>query len=246
MIPGRPKLYVDTTPLISIYSRRSRLSYNFFTERKGGSSMLKRLKGFTLIELLIVVAIIAILAAIAVPNFLEAQTRSKTSRVKADQRSLATALEAYYIDNNSYPAVATSDAGSGNYGSNELPLASAGLRAMPSLRRKANNADQLHTLTTPVSFITSIFTDPFADTRGGTFSYSTNGPFKSGWLVWSFGPDTDEASSSDMLLTGTPENYVEDTVYNPSNTVPSELLVGLTYDPTNGTTSEGDVWRIKQ
>ena len=60
-------------------------------------------KGFTLIELLIVVAIIAILAAIAVPNFLEAQTRSKVSRVKADMRTLATALEAYSIDGNNYP-----------------------------------------------------------------------------------------------------------------------------------------------
>ena len=60
-------------------------------------------QGFTLIELLIVVAIIAILAAIAVPNFLEAQTRAKVSRVKADVRSLTTALELYYIDSNEYP-----------------------------------------------------------------------------------------------------------------------------------------------
>jgi prepilin-type N-terminal cleavage/methylation domain-containing protein len=59
--------------------------------------------GFTLIELLIVVAIIAILAAIAVPNFLEAQTRAKVSRVKSDIRSLATAIEAYRIDHNLYP-----------------------------------------------------------------------------------------------------------------------------------------------
>ncbi|HUT25537.1 MAG TPA: prepilin-type N-terminal cleavage/methylation domain-containing protein [Sumerlaeia bacterium] len=57
---------------------------------------------FTLIELLIVVAIIAILAAIAVPNFLEAQVRSKVSRVNNDLRSLATAMEAYQIDNNAY------------------------------------------------------------------------------------------------------------------------------------------------
>ncbi|MEO8376090.1 MAG: prepilin-type N-terminal cleavage/methylation domain-containing protein [Candidatus Sumerlaeota bacterium] len=56
--------------------------------------------GFTLIELLIVVAIIAILAAIAVPNFLEAQTRAKVSRVKADMRSVATAVESYRVDYN--------------------------------------------------------------------------------------------------------------------------------------------------
>src|SRR3954465_8733783 len=62
-----------------------------------------RSRGFTLIELLIVVAIIAILAAIAVPNFLEAQIRAKVSRAKADMRTLATGLEAYQVDNNSYP-----------------------------------------------------------------------------------------------------------------------------------------------
>jgi len=61
-----------------------------------------RSKGFTLIELLIVVAIIAILAAIAVPNFLEAQTRSKVSRNYADFASLATAMEAFNIDNDRY------------------------------------------------------------------------------------------------------------------------------------------------
>ena len=57
---------------------------------------------FTLIELLIVVAIIAILAAIAVPNFLEAQTRAKISRAENDMRTLAVALEAYRLDNNAY------------------------------------------------------------------------------------------------------------------------------------------------
>jgi len=59
--------------------------------------------GFTLIELLIVVAIIAILAAIAVPNFLEAHTRAKVSRVKNDMRVTATGLEIYRVDNNDYP-----------------------------------------------------------------------------------------------------------------------------------------------
>ena len=54
-------------------------------------------KGFTLIELLIVVAIIAILAAIAIPNFLEAQTRAKVARVLSDQRTLGTAVEQYSV-----------------------------------------------------------------------------------------------------------------------------------------------------
>src|SRR5687767_14671971 len=60
-------------------------------------------KGFTLIELLIVVAIIAILAAIAVPNFLEAQVRAKVSRGRADMRSVTTAIESYAVDNGKYP-----------------------------------------------------------------------------------------------------------------------------------------------
>lgn len=90
---------------------------------------------FTLIELLIVVAIIAILAAIAVPNFLEAQTRSKVSRTLADMRSLATALEAYAVDYNNYPP---------------SPNWHYGEEAMSAL-------------TTPVAFISSIPIDPFRD-----------------------------------------------------------------------------------
>ncbi len=66
--------------------------------------MKKRESGFTLIELLIVIAIIGILAAIAIPNLLNAVQRGKQKRSMSDMRTLATAIEAYAVDNNNYPA----------------------------------------------------------------------------------------------------------------------------------------------
>jgi len=63
-------------------------------------------KGFTLIELLIVVAIIGIIVAIAIPNLLNAIQRAKQKRTMADMRNMGTATEAYAVDNNRYPAAA--------------------------------------------------------------------------------------------------------------------------------------------
>ncbi|HPA46087.1 MAG TPA: prepilin-type N-terminal cleavage/methylation domain-containing protein [bacterium] len=69
-----------------------------------------RRHGFTLIELLIVVAIIGILAAIAVPNFLNARTKAQVARVFADMKALGTAMDMYGLDNgNKYPFTNTTN-----------------------------------------------------------------------------------------------------------------------------------------
>src|ERR1700755_1894747 len=76
--------------------------------------MRRNQKGFTLIELLIVVAIIGILAAIAIPNLLTAMQRAKQKRTMADARTIATAWEARATDINRYNAAAAC-------GTNDIP-----------------------------------------------------------------------------------------------------------------------------
>jgi type II secretion system protein G len=60
-------------------------------------------RGFTLIELMIVVAIIAILAGILIPNFVNARAQAQSAACESNLRAIATALELYYADNQVYP-----------------------------------------------------------------------------------------------------------------------------------------------
>ena len=174
-------------------------------------------RAFTLIELLVVVAIIAILAGIAVPNFLEAQTRSKVSRVKADMRTIATGLEAYRVDYNRYPP---------------STLVPRFLRLRP--------------LTTPVAYLTTVPQDVFdsADTRGGPGPWRSTGNYSYGampidqesrFAVVSDGPDRRAESDPVEFYPGYPAISWEN---------PSSGYAYYRYDPTNGTISVGDVWRV--
>jgi type IV pilus assembly protein PilA len=72
-------------------------------------------KGFTLIELMIVVAIIGILAAIAIPNFLRFQARAKQSEAKQNLGAIFTAYTSYFSDNNTFPSAASITLGTEAY-----------------------------------------------------------------------------------------------------------------------------------
>lgn len=73
-------------------------------------SMQEKDKGFTLIELLVVIIIIGILAAIAIPVFLNQRKKAVDSGIKSDLRTIANELESFYVDNQTYEGAASGGA----------------------------------------------------------------------------------------------------------------------------------------
>ena len=206
-------------------------------------------KAFTLIELLIVVAIIAILAAIAVPNFLEAQVRSKVSRTRADMRSNATAVEAYHIDYTKYPYPTTIMIGlPANYGrAREINDYASG-------RSQWSYGVLPLEITTPVAYMTTLVNDVFKAAGFGVQSASDLPlPTDHPWHRFGFGT---EASGATWLfddsnwgphLARRPEFHGKKwvmTSLGPDRTEDIFSPFTMTeYDPTNGTVSKGDISR---
>lgn len=211
-------------------------------------------KGFTLIELLIVVAIIGILAAIAIPNFLEAQVRAKVAKAQSEMRNMAVSLETYRIDHNAYASPTTSGAGGilvADPGTPGELMVAAGNTTVDSTLGDLGQA-----LSTPIAYSGSIPLDPFrkedaktyyTGTAKGRYRYATN--FLSCWIMSSFGPDQAETGVSETnfpnLTSGTAGAAAANCdLQRMLDSSPSDQTGGgdgVLYDSTNGTTSLGDV-----
>ncbi|CAN5463819.1 hypothetical protein BH09SUM1_BH09SUM1_31390 [soil metagenome] len=170
-------------------------------------------RAFTLIELLIVVAIIAILAAIAIPNFLEAQTRTKVTRAQSDLRAITVAVEAFHVDNAKYPVCDPVDFDGG-----------VGLSAV----------------TTPVSYITAACVREIFIGKGvgRVFPfYGYAGLSKDGIM-----DGTNGAAHWYMLFSYGPD-LIQNELKTSLTTDDFPMFLGTVYDPTNGVISKGNVYR---
>jgi prepilin-type N-terminal cleavage/methylation domain-containing protein len=222
--------------------------------------------GFTLIELLIVVAIIAILAAIAIPNFLEAQTRSRVSRAKGDLRTHGLALDSYFVDHGHYTKDSSPNMDANAYGVQ-------GIGAM-------NGCNGVYELTTPISYLSTVLNDPFEkpavdannaatayiiasgdwsypatvtkdnDSQNAYATFKNHGTAECYALI-SPGPDMQRNLDAWKCFPWRPEQSVgtstlgtDDTTATANASVTPQILFYMDYDPSNGTVSSGDLHRF--
>jgi type II secretion system protein G len=195
-------------------------------------------RGFTLLELLVVILVIAILAAIAVPNFLEAQTRAKVSRVQSDLRAVATGVEMYILDNGRYPAY--------HYGEFRQHFMGGSIdqgfavTALPKERRGP-------TITTPIAYLTQFPPDPFYKQELGKYGDALTDHAQYMYVNWRIavasGVFTQQAADVQIAISG--EWRLSSAGPDGSRHERPGDSYGTPYDPTNGTISLGGVQRYQ-
>ena len=192
---------------------------------------------FTLIELLIVVAIIGILAAIAVPNFLNARLRANVSRTNSDLRALDMAIQSYQVDGNAFPP---------NWSHLTVDL----WRLTSPVSYIANvdfkdifKAKQGGTGNAVESYLYFLYKANHADTRmawinqAGQAQYSTDGFCLSSW-----GPDRVQGAKQNNDPGGASIGPPIEWVYIRMQSGAADPLAGV-YAPSNGLISPGDIGR---
>ena len=184
--------------------------------------------GFTLIELLIVVAIISILAAIALPNYMGAQIRAKNTRATADMRELFTAYESYYVDYQIYPPHYFRDA-QGQRVNNPI----------------IHTIGQHQYISTPIAYSSNQWLDPY-------YQKSTTQT----WIMPVYHVDTLDKEQTDTayitfegnvalgnhMLKNQGARYISHSL-GPDRKYTDSPVSDIRYDPSNGLQSPGNIYR---
>jgi len=180
--------------------------------------MMKR-RGFTLIELMTVVSIISILAAIAVPNFMNAQYRAKVARSIAEQEILAWAVESYFVDQDHYPPNAQAGTAS-PWDLVPITTPIAYISQLPEdIFLAPNNVEKGGFIEVTRKGNRSYYYVNFVQQYGGRMSLAPYGKKGSAnFVVYGLGP-----TYTNTFDPGKPETFIE-------------------YSPSNGTVSEGNVF----
>ncbi|HOE09790.1 MAG TPA: prepilin-type N-terminal cleavage/methylation domain-containing protein [bacterium] len=184
--------------------------------------------GFTLIELLIVVAIIGILAAIAVPNFMNARTRANVARVMGDHKAIGSALEMYRLDHNDFPWPIGNGQGHSGY---------------------SVYVEYLHELTTPVAYIATVaYTDIFRPQRENTQWYPEDTIYSYQYVSyngsWARLSNVSAAMHDRYFKGYCISSYGPDKGANGVEWVPIGGSLASIYNPSNGLISAGDIGRF--